>query len=210
MKSIRTILIEDDAAFAGTARQLLESPGGRVKCVAVYPNAERALENVGKARPDVALVDINLPGMNGIECITRLRKMHPATLCLVLTAFDHNKLIFDALKAGACGYMLKRSAPADIVSAIEQAVAGGSPMSPHIARKVVSYFHRTSQPTAETTLDEEERAVIEQLASGLLYKEIATRLGVTIDVVRFRVKKVYEKLHAHSRMEAVNKYRGMS
>ena len=208
MPAIRTVIIEDHAAFARTVEKFLRRPDSGVDCVAVYRSAEDALAGIGQVQPDVALVDINLPQMNGIECIARLKTLCPALVCLVLTTFDNNTMIFDALKAGACGYLLKRTPPADIVAAIEQARGGGSPMSPQIARQVVSFFHR-SPPPDEARLSDPERAVIELLAGGLLYKEIADRLGITIDTVRRRVKSIYEKLHAHTRMEAVNKYRGL-
>jgi DNA-binding NarL/FixJ family response regulator len=207
MAAIRIAIIEDNATFAATIEGILQRPGSGIECGAVYPNAEEALSGIGRARPDLVLVDINLPGMSGIECIGKLKRLDPSLICLVLTTFDNNTMIFDSLKAGACGYLLKRTPPAEIVAAILQARAGGSPMSPHIARQVVSYFHRTPEPSERTSLDDPEREVIELLAQGLLYKEVAERLGITIDVVRRRVKKIYEKLHAHTRMEAVNKYR---
>ena len=206
MPDIRTVIIEDNAAFARTLVNNLRKPGTGVEFVALYPTAEDALAGLGEAKADVALVDINLPGISGIECINRIKTAWPTLVCLVLTTFDNNTLIFDALKAGACGYLLKRTAVDEIVAAIHQAHAGGSPMSPHIARQVVTFFHR-QPPPEESRLNEAERAVIELLAGGLLYKEVAAHLGITIDVVRRRVKSIYDKLHAHTRMEAVNKFR---
>jgi len=207
MSRIRVALIEDNAGFAATIQQCIVSSEQEIDCVAVYSSAEEALKKIGKVQVEVALVDINLPEMNGIECIARLRSIQPSLICLVLTTFDNNAMIFDALKAGASGYMLKRSAVGEIASAIKQAINGGAPMSPYIARQVVGFFHRTAAPKAsDSPLTDSERAVIELLATGLLYKELAATLGVTIDVVRGRVKSIYEKLHAHSRMEAVNKY----
>ena len=207
MPDIRIAIIEDNATFARTIQEILQRRGSGIECAAVYPTAEDALRGIAQVKPEVVLVDINLPGMTGIECIAKLKALDPGLICLVLTTFDNNTMIFDSLKAGACGYLLKRSSSTEITAAIFQARAGGSPMSPHIARQVVSYFHRTPEPTNETRLEKPEREVIELLAQGLLYKEVAEQLGITIDVVRRRVKKIYEKLHAHTRMEAVNKYR---
>jgi DNA-binding NarL/FixJ family response regulator len=207
MPDIRIAIIEDNATFARTIQKILQRPGSGIECAVVYPTAEEALLGIAQTKPEVILVDINLPGMTGIECIAKLKSVDSGLICLVLTTFDNNAMIFDSLKAGACGYLLKRTPPSDIVAAIFQARAGGSPMSPHIARQVVSYFHRTPVPPNETRLENPEREVIDLLAQGLLYKEVAEQLGITIDVVRRRVKKIYEKLHAHTRMEAVNKYR---
>jgi len=209
MPDIRIAIIEDNATFARTIQKILERPGSGIGSAVVYPTAEMALDGIPQTKPELVLVDINLPGMTGIECIARLKERDPGLICLVLTTFDNNAMIFDSLKAGACGYLLKRTPPSEIVDAIFQARAGGSPMSPHIARQVVSYFHRSPEPASESRLSGPESEVIELLAKGLLYKEVADQLGITIDVVRRRVKKIYETLHAHTRMEAVNKYRGL-
>jgi len=209
MPPIRTAIIEDDAPFAKMFQDYFNRRGSGIECVAVYPDGAAALEEIPANPPEVALVDINMPGMTGIEFITRIRVVCPSLICVVLTTFDDDSSVFDALKAGACGYLLKRSSPDEIVSAIEQAVAGGAPMSPHIARQVVGFFHaRETQETRDRSgkLSERERQVIELLATGLLYKEIAEKLDLTFETVRSYVKRIYEKLHAHSRTEAVNMY----
>jgi DNA-binding NarL/FixJ family response regulator len=206
MSAIRTVLIEDDPPFAEALSKYLGLSGSRVECVAIYPDAEAALQGMVDHPPEVALVDINLPRMNGIECVARLKTLHPTVLCLILTMYDDSPMIFDALKAGACGYLLKRTPPADIVEAIVQVQRGGSPMSPEIARQVVSYFHRAPSTDGLSVLTERERGVLELLALGSLYKEIANRLGISIDTVRGHVRKIYDKLHVHSRTEAVVKY----
>lgn len=208
MPAIRTVLIEDDPPFAEALAKYLSLRGSRVECVAVYPDAEAALRGMAKDPPEVALVDINLPRMNGIECVARLKVIHPTVLCLILTMYDDSPMIFDALKAGACGYLLKRTPPAEIVDAIVQVRGGGSPMSPEIARQVVSFFHRSPSAEGLTVLTDREREVLELLAQGSLYKEIANRLGVSIDTVRNHLRKIYDKLHVHSRTEAVVKYLG--
>jgi DNA-binding NarL/FixJ family response regulator len=206
MTPIRTAIIEDDAPFARMFEDYFNRHGSGIKCVAVYSTATEALEKIPSDPPEVALVDINMPGINGIEFISRIRTLCPSVICLVLTTFDDDSSVFDALKAGACGYLLKRSSPDEIVSAIEQAVGGGAPMSPHIARQVVGFFHSRPAPGSNDTLSERERQIIALLATGLLYKEIAEKLDLTFETVRSYVKRIYEKLHVHSRTEAVNKY----
>jgi DNA-binding NarL/FixJ family response regulator len=210
MSAIRTAIIEDDQPFANALEKYFAMPLSGVECIAVYPTAEEALRLLPRNPPDVVLVDINLPKMSGIECIGHLKGQCPTLLFLILTSYDQNSAIFDALKAGASGYLLKRTPPAEIVSAIEQVRSGGSPMSPHIARQVVSYFHRNPVPGEQTSLTVRERDVIELLAAGAMYKEIADTLSITLETVRSHVKNIYDKLHAHSRTEAVRKYRGQS
>ncbi len=207
MSPIRTAIIEDDAPFARALEKYFALRDSGIDCIAVYPNAEEALRGLPLQPPAVALVDINLPAMNGIECIRRLKVRCPDLLCLILTSYDNHASIFDALKAGANGYLLKRTPPAEIVASVQQVCDGGSPMSPHIARQVVSFFHLTPVPESHAALTEREREVIELLATGSMYKEIADRLSITIETVRSHVKKIYDKLHAHSRTEAVRNYR---
>lgn len=207
MPAIRTAIIEDDAPFARALGKYFGLPGSGIECIAVYPSAEDALRELPQSPPAVALVDINLPQMNGIECIRRLKTVCPEVLCIVLTSYDNHASIFDALKAGASGYLLKRTPPAEIVASIGEACGGGSPMSPHIARQVVSFFHRAPVAENQVALSGREREVIELLATGSMYKEIGERLSITLETVRSHVKKIYDKLHAHSRTEAVRKYR---
>jgi DNA-binding NarL/FixJ family response regulator len=146
--------------------------------------------------------------MSGIECIARLKQLCPSALCLVLTMYEDAPVIFDALKAGACGFLLKRTPPTEITAAIVQAHGGGSPMSPLVARQVVSFFHRSASADGLSVLTAREREVLELLATGSLYKEIAERLGMSFDTVRTHLRNIYEKLHVHSRTEAVVKYLG--
>lgn len=207
--SLRIAFVEDDAPFAEALMSYFKL-GGDILCECVFPNAEMALAQIPALKPDLILVDINLPKMNGIELVARLKAHSPNLLCLMLTMYEETPLIFDALKAGACGYLLKRTPPAEITTAIEQVVAGGSAMSPQIARQVVSFFHKTTPPGADnlSSLTERERAVLDLLSKGFLYKEIGDKLSISLDTVRSHLRKVYEKLHVHSRTEAVLKYLG--
>ncbi len=206
MKPIRTALIEDNAPFAQALEEYLRLSGSAVQCVAIYSTGEEAINAIPNSPPEVVLVDVNLPRMNGIECVARLKALCPSILPLILTMYEDTPLIFDALKAGACGYLLKRTPPAEIVVAIEQLRAGGSPMSPQIARHVVSFFHRPTSGDGLSVLTDRERGVLDLLAKGFLYKEIAGRLGISIDTVRTHLRKIYDKLHVHSRTEAVLRY----
>lgn len=206
--SINVAIIEDNAPFAKMFQQHFTKPAMDVLCVAVYPTAEDALAGMPENPPDVVMVDINLPGMNGIECIARLRESCPDTACIVLTTFEDDAMIFEALKAGACGYLLKRSSPDELVDAIKQAMSGGAPMSPQVARQVVGFFYQKPPVKSEVELSQREREIIDLLASGLLYKEIAEKLDLSFETIRSYVKKIYEKLHVHSRTEAVLKWHG--
>ncbi len=218
---IRIAMIEDDAPFARTLREYFQTTG-KIDCLAVYPSAEKALAALPAVAPapEVLLVDINLPQMNGIELVGRIGSLCPGMICLMLTMYEESPLIFDALKAGACGYLLKRTPPAEIVDAIEDAKRGGSPMTPQVARQVVRFFHGPAEPHAtpaapvapaapEMNLAEREREVLDLLAQGYLYKEIADALQISAHTVNSHLRRIYEKLHVRSRSQAVAKYRGL-
>ena len=205
---IRAVLVEDVTSFADALCQYIAVSGDGVECVAVYKTAEAALQDIPSKQPDVAIVDINLPGMNGIELVARLKQRCPGVLCLILTTYEDTIQIFDALKAGACGYLLKRAPAEEIVAAIQQVHAGGSPMSPQIARQVVSFFHKQPAGNGLEVLSDREREVLELLAQGSMYKEIAGQLGISMDTVRTHVRKLYDKLHVRSKTEAVLRYLG--
>ena len=208
MPTIRIAMIEDAAAFAKALEKYFQLDGSGIECVAIYPTAEAALKGLPKTLPDVALVDVNLPGMSGIELVAQLKGQCPSVLCLILTMYEDSSVIFDALKAGACGYLLKRTPPEEVAAAIVQAHSGGSPMSPQIARQVVSYFHRSNSTEGMAVFTARERDVLELLSKGAMYKEIADQLGLSLDTVRTHLRRIYEKLHVHSRTEAVVKYLG--
>ena len=161
------------------------------------------------AAPDVVLMDINLPKMNGIECVARLKEQLPRTQVLMLTTYEESDLIFDSLRRGASGYLLKNMPPAELIQAIEQVHAGGAPMSMQIARKVVSHFQQIKKPQSDMEqLTKREHEILALLAKGYLYKEIADQLGISLSTVRAHLHAVYEKLHVQSRTEAVVKFLG--
>jgi DNA-binding NarL/FixJ family response regulator len=203
---ITVSIIEDNpgtrnnlSALLGTASQL--------RCLSCYRTGEEALKGIPGQKPDVALVDINLPGMSGIECVARLKQQLPKLQVLMLTRFEETDLIFKALRAGASGYLLKKSLPDEIFDAIEQVYAGGAPMSMQIARKVVDHFHEIQQPRSEVEkLSRRELEVLTLLAKGYLYKEIGAKLDLSLSSVRTYLQRVYEKLHVQSRTEATAKF----
>jgi DNA-binding NarL/FixJ family response regulator len=181
------------------------SPG--FHCVSTYSSAEAALKGLPADKPDVVLMDINLGGMNGIECVERLKAQVPAMQILMLTVYEDTDQIFRALEAGATGYLLKRSSPTTLLEAIREVQAGGSPMSSSIARKVVASFQKAKQLGArQVHLSPREEMVLDCLAKGLTYKAIADQLGISIDTIRTYLRRIYEKLHVQSRTEAVAKY----
>lgn len=205
---VRTAIIEDNSPFAQTIVRHFSRPDSVVQCTAIYSSAEEAIKKLPSDPPQVAMVDIKLPGMSGIECIAHLREVCPEVIFLVLTSFDEDELVFEALKAGACGYLLKRTGPDELTAAINEAMAGGAPMSPQIARQVVSYFHPQQAQRLPSVLSEREDMIVELLAKGLRYKEISDQLGLSFETIRSYVKRIYGKLHVHSRTEAVTKWIG--
>ncbi|EDY20456.1 two component transcriptional regulator, LuxR family [Chthoniobacter flavus Ellin428] len=210
--SIRIALVEDDQPFARTLQRYFALTSA-VTCDVVFPNAEEALRKIPKLAPELLLVDINLPKMNGIEFVGQIVQRCPGMLCLMLTMYEESPLIFEALKAGACGYLLKRTPPQEIVTAIEEAKAGGSPMTPQIARHVVNFFQKQPVPPpaapVEAGLAGREVEVLGLLAQGYLYKEIGESLGISTHTVNSHIRRIYEKLHVRSRSQAVAKYRGL-
>jgi DNA-binding NarL/FixJ family response regulator len=181
------------------------SPGFR--CLSAYSSAEAALKDLANDKPDVVLMDINLGGMNGIECVERLKSKAPTMQILMLTVYEDTDQIFKALAAGASGYLLKRSSPTKLLQAIREVHAGGSPMTSSIARKVVASFQKSKQTgQKQTHLSPREEAVLNCLAKGLTYKQIADQLEISIDTIRTYLRRIYEKLHVQSRTEAVAKY----
>ncbi|MBW8863738.1 MAG: response regulator transcription factor [Verrucomicrobia bacterium] len=205
--SISVSIVEDDRKTREGLVALLRHAAG-VRLLGAHPSAEAALVNVPVERPEVVLMDINLPGMSGIECITKLKAQMPALRALMLTTYEDSHLIFNSLRAGASGYILKNKSSAELLTAIQQVHEGGAPMSMRIARKVVAFFNQLPSPAAESDrLSEREEQVLAALAKGMLYKEIASQLKISENTVRTYIKRIYEKLHVSSRTEAVAKFR---
>ncbi|MEI6390424.1 MAG: response regulator transcription factor [Verrucomicrobiota bacterium] len=199
------IVDDDDGIRASIATLIRRAPALRL--VGDYEDAETALKEIPLRPPDVVLMDINLPGINGVECVRQLKSNLPAVQFMMLTVYEDNDSLFNSLKAGASGYLLKRTASARLLEAIRDVHGGGSPMTPQLARRVVQYFSKPAKgasPIAQLTPG--ERDFLDQLAKGYAYKEIADRMTISIDTVRSYVRTVYEKLHVHSRTEAVVKY----
>ncbi|HUD45432.1 MAG TPA: response regulator transcription factor [Candidatus Baltobacteraceae bacterium] len=204
MPIVVSIVEDDDGVRAGLVRLLEKSQDFRP--LASYANAEAALRGIPQARPDILLMDINLPTMNGIECVQRLRALDPSLRVIMLTVYENPEQIFDALRAGAIGYLLKQKPSEKLLEAIRDAHQGGSPMSSQIARKVVQFF-RTSGPTeVDGQLSAREVEVLTLLSKGHLIKEIADHLNISFATVRTYIRRIYEKLHVHSRSQAVAQY----
>jgi DNA-binding NarL/FixJ family response regulator len=203
---IKVAIVDDDEGIRASLSALIRRAPG-FKLTGEYANGETALKEIPLHPPDVVLMDINLPGMKGYECVRQLKAAHPAIQFLMLTVYEDSDSLFKSLRAGASGYLLKRTASTRLLEAIQDVCEGGSPMTPQLARRVVQFF---SKPAAEALplakLTPSEREFLDQLANGYAYKEIADRMNISIDTVRSYVRTVYEKLHVHSRTEAVVKY----
>ena len=199
-------IVEDNDQLRGTLEKLINREDG-FECVSNYPTAEAALEGLPVDKPQVVLMDINLPGMSGVECVRKLKQALPETLVVMLTAYEDTENIFNALAAGAAGYLLKRAPRAELLDAIREVCRGGSPMTPHIARKVVLSFQKpaaTAHPTEN--LSQREQEVLDCLSQGFLYKEIAEKLGISYETVHTYIRRIYEKLQVRTRTEAVAKF----
>ena len=205
-KSITVSIVDDEADLREHIAGYLAA-AGNITCKSAYASAKEALNHLPQDKPDVILMDINLGEMDGIECVRRLTALMPDARVLMLTVFEDSDQIFRALAAGASGYLLKRLSPKKLLEAIEEVCAGGSPMSAPIARKVVQSFKATPAGGDESAdLSERERAVLDGLAEGLAYKQIADQLQISIHTVRNYIRRIYEKLHVRSRTEAVAKF----
>jgi DNA-binding NarL/FixJ family response regulator len=204
--SITVSIVEDNDQLRGTLARVINRAAG-FRCLSQYPDAEAAVEGLPRDRPDVVLMDINLPGMNGVECVRRLKQLAPDSMVIMLTVYEDTENIFNALAAGASGYLLKRTPRAEVLDAIREVHRGGSPMTTHIARKVVQSFQQpgaSSQPTEG--LSPREQEVLDCLSKGFLYKEIADKLGIAYETVHTYIRRIYEKLQVRTRTEAVAKF----
>jgi len=198
-------IVEDDAILRSSLTRLVGAMRG-FRCVAACASGEEALQKLPGLKPDVVLMDLNLPQMSGIECIRRLKELLPATPLIVLTVYEDSEHIFRALKAGASGYLLKRSDPEEILEAIKDARDGGAPMSSQIARRVVRSFHEPAQAGNNVSLTEREDEILALLSKGYANKEIAGTMEISVATVRTHLRHIYEKLHVRSRTEAIVKY----
>src|SRR5262249_45171202 len=203
--TIRVAIVEDRREIRDGLATIINGTSG-FRCTGAYRSMEEALENIGGNLPDVVLNDIGLPGMSGIDGIRLLKQRHPALLVLMLTIYDDDERIFEALCAGASGYLLKKTPPARLLESLREAVAGGAPMSPEVARRVVALF-RTFRPPDTTNCDltPHELRLLRLFVEGHNYKTAAAELGVTVHTISFHLRSIYEKLQVHSKSEAVVK-----
>lgn len=204
---IKVSIVDDDKDLRASLATLIRSTD-LLRLVGSYANARIALEEIPRNLPDVVLMDINMPGMAGIECVRELKTKLPKVQFLMLTVYEDGDSLFNSLKAGASGYLLKRTTSTDLLQAIRDVHTGGSPMTPQLARRVVQFFSQLQGEPRVSDLSPGERDFLNLLAKGYVYKEIADRMGITTHTVRYYVRTVYEKLHVHSRTEAVVKYLG--
>ncbi len=202
---IRVSIYEDNKALRESLSKLVETLPEFELCKA-YPNALNIKEETGKLIPDVILMDIGMPGLSGIEAVKIVKDNFPDVKVIMQTVFDDDDKVFRSICAGAVGYMLKKSAPSDLIDAIKQAACGGAPMTPSIASKVLHLFRQQHIPVNnEVELSVREKEILTSLTNGFSYKMIAEKCCISIDTVRFHIKNIYEKLHVHSMTEAVSK-----
>lgn len=204
---IAVAIVEDIKEIREGLRILINLSDG-FNCEHVYSTAEEALNLLPQNRPDVVLMDINLPGINGIECIKQLKLMCPDTQFIMSTVYEDDENIYESLKAGATGYLLKKTVPSRILEAIAEVNDGGSPMSAQIARRVIASFQKGDGIEESEVLTAREKEILKNLSEGLRYKEIAAKLKISIETVRTHARRIYEKLHVQSRTEALNKVYG--
>lgn len=203
--TIKVVIIEDVAKIRDGLKTLIDGTEGYC-CIGAFRSMEETLPQIGRDLPDVVLVDIGLPGMSGIEGIRELKERHPNLSVLMLTVYDDDTRIFDALCAGACGYLLKKTPPARLLESIKEVVDGGAPMSPEIARRVIALFREVQPPVeAHYLLTPHETRLLKLLVEGHNYKSAAAELGVSVNTIRFHMRSIYDKLQVHSKSEAVAK-----
>ena len=206
MPDITVSIVEDNEPVRNTLARLIDRAEG-FKCLSQHANAEAALEVLPQEKPHVVLMDINLPGINGVACVRQLKQIAPEIQVIMLTVYEDTENIFNALMAGATGYMLKRTPRAELLAAIKDVHRGGSPMTMHIARKVVQSFQQTAATANPAeNLSDREQQVLDLLSHGLIYKEIAEKLGISYETVHTYIRRIYEKLQVRTRTEAVAKF----
>lgn len=202
----RIAIVEDNAGISSAWERLLKAQPG-LRCVGAFRSGTEALASLPDLLPDVVLMDINLPGLSGIECTARVKALLPRTAILIVTVHSDQDRVFQALQAGASGYLLKRTSSKELLTAIQDVLQGGAPMTGEIARKVIESFRQSaSLPAASPALTARESEVLGLLARGYTDKEIAERLAISFDTARAHVKHIYEKLHVRSRTEATARF----
>ncbi|MEN9573227.1 MAG: hypothetical protein RL514_1082 [Verrucomicrobiota bacterium] len=202
---ITVAIVEDDVRIRRSLATMLGTAGD-IECVGQFASAEDALAKLPALKPRVVFMDINLPGMSGVECVRELAAIGPKPQIVMLTSYDDSEAIFSSLSAGACGYLLKPIRTAQLLAAVRDVYSGGAPMSSQIARRVVETFNKPAapvQPSAAELLSAREREILQLLSTGFLYKEIADKLGISYSTVRTHIERIYEKLHVQSRAQAV-------
>ena len=209
MPKIKVAIVEDlEEVLEGLSTFIKQDAA--IELTAVYRTAEAAALELPIVKPDIVIMDINLPGITGIECIKRIKAVNSSILFMMFTVYENNDQVFEALKAGASGYLLKKTPPLQIIEAVKELYHGGSPMSSQIARKLVTHFQEKQQvlPSEAAILSTREKEVLEHLAKGMLYKEIADLLGISFHTVRQHIGNIYQKLHVQNKTEAINKVYG--
>jgi DNA-binding NarL/FixJ family response regulator len=203
--NIKVAIVEDDEEIRRWLGSVVDE-SAELECSGVYPNASEFLSALPTLKPDVVLMDIHMPGMNGVECVSKAKEISPGSQYIMCTVFEDSDNIFNSLCAGATGYILKNMQPDLMLQAIKEAAGGGSPMSANIARKVVtSFHHQKPQSSAAAQLSTREKEILEYLSKGFRYKEIADKLFISTETVRTHIRNIYEKLQVQSRTEAINK-----
>lgn len=199
-------IVEDNAVMRKTFAQWIDAAPG-FRCVFSCATAEEALAEIPRLKPDVVLMDINLPGQSGIACTAQLKEKLPEVQVIIVTVYRNHELIFQALQAGACGYLLKRSSPEELLKAISEVLSGGAPMTSEIARMLVEAFQKKPANVVPSDgLTQRESEILGLLSEGLSNKEIASRVNISYDTVRAHLRHIYEKLHVRGRTQAVRKY----
>ncbi|MBK8833229.1 MAG: response regulator transcription factor [Saprospiraceae bacterium] len=209
---IKVALFEDNPLLRDSLVQLINASEGLI-CTGAFPDCSNLMRKVESAKPDVILMDIDLPGMNGIEAVGQINQTYPDMVIIMQTVFNDNERIFQSITAGASGYLLKNTSPARILEAIREAATGGAPMTPSIAHKILDVF-RSKKPALpakeQSQLNERQQEILECIFNGMSYKLIGEKLFVSVDTVRYHVKNIYEILHVHSRDELISKAKGKS
>ncbi len=212
MINIKVALFEDNPLLRDSLFQLINGSEGFI-CTGAFSDCSDLMRKVESAHPDVILMDIDLPGMNGIEAVGKINQTHPEIMVIMQTVFNDNERIFQSITAGASGYLLKNTSPVRILESIREAATGGAPMTPSIAHKILEVF-RSKKPALPTKdqsqLNERQQEILDCIFNGMSYKLIAEKLFISVDTVRYHVKNIYEILHVHSRDELISRGKGTS